>query len=121
MAGDGSTQADLGSNLVAHLADQDHVRVLAQGGAQHALEAQLDLFVDLHLVDAGQAVFDRILDGDDLLLGGVDLGQSCVQRRGLAAAGGPGHQHHAAGAMDRFAQAFEDAGRHAKMLQPQHA
>ena len=40
--------------------------ILAQHGAQDPRE-EVDLFVDLDLVESAQAVFDRVLDGDDLL------------------------------------------------------
>jgi hypothetical protein len=55
------------------------------GRAQHALEGEIDLLVHLHLVDAGQPVFDRVFDGDDLLFGGVEFVQRGVERRRLAA------------------------------------
>jgi hypothetical protein len=67
VAGHCRAHADLRRFLVAHFAEQDDVRILAQRGAQHAAEGQVDLFVHLHLVETGQPVFDRILDGDDLL------------------------------------------------------
>ena len=68
VAGHGGAQADLGRDLVAHLAHQHHVRVLAQSGAQHALEGELDLLVHLHLVQAGQPILDRVFHRDDLAL-----------------------------------------------------
>jgi len=61
--GERGAQADLGGFGVAHLAHQDHVGVRAQAGAQHARKRQLDLLVDLHLVEPGQAVFDRVFEG----------------------------------------------------------
>ena len=61
VAGDRGAQADLGGFLVAHFADQDDVRILAQRRAQDAREVEADLGVDLHLVDAVEAVFDRDL------------------------------------------------------------
>ena len=61
---------------------------------------EVDLFVHLHLVEAGQAVFDRVFDGDDLLFRGVQLVQRGVQRGGLAGAGRAGDQHHAGRPLD---------------------
>ena len=54
---------------VAHFADQDDVRVLAQGAAQRVGErSRVD--ADLALVDdalvVAVQVFDRVLDGDDV-------------------------------------------------------
>ena len=80
---------------------------------------QVDLLLHLHLVDPRQAVLDRVLDGDDLVLGRVDLLQRGVQRGGLAAAGGPGHQDHPAGPVDDIAHARQNPGRHAQAVQGQ--
>ena len=52
---------------VADLADQHDVGVGAQDRAQGGGEGQPRLRVDLHLVDAGEAVLDRVLDRDDVL------------------------------------------------------
>jgi hypothetical protein len=43
VAGHGGAHADLGGLLVAHFAQQDDVRILAQGGSQHAAEGEVDL------------------------------------------------------------------------------
>ena len=121
MTGHGSAQADFSGDLVAHFTHQDDVRILTQAGAQDALEGQVDLVVDLHLIDARQAVFDRIFDGDDFLLRRIELGQRSVERGGFTRAGGAGDQHHAAGAMNGMTQAFEHQRRHAHAIQPQQA
>jgi len=65
MSRQGRSKAYLRRLLVAHLADQNDVRV-CRSASEHSRKRQLDLLVDLHLVDAGQPVFDRILDRDDL-------------------------------------------------------
>jgi len=57
---------DLGGFGIAHLADQHHVGVLTQCRAQHGGEGEIDFLVDLDLVQPGDPVLDRILDGDDL-------------------------------------------------------
>ena len=54
---------------VAHLADQDHVRVLADGVLEGRVpvahvEADLALVDDRHLV--GEDELDRVLDGEDV-------------------------------------------------------
>ena len=55
-----------------HLFPEHHdVRCLAQDGAQCGGECQPDGFADLHLIDAGQDIFDRILDRDDFAVGPV--------------------------------------------------
>ena len=60
---------------VADLADHDDVRILPQDRAQHAGERQADLRLHLDLVDAGQLVLDRVLDGEDLARDRVQLEQ----------------------------------------------
>ena len=77
---------DVGRLLVADLADQDDVRVLAQDRAQGPGERQPALGVDRHLVDAVDAVLDRVLDRDDVDVGLRDLVHARVQRRRLARA-----------------------------------
>ena len=87
---------------VADLADHDDVGVVAQERAQPGREGQLDLRVDRDLGDALQLVLDRILDGEDVEVGRVDLGQAGVERGGLARAGRPGDQHDAVRAVDEL-------------------
>ncbi len=82
--------------LVAHLADQDHVRVLAQDAAQGALERRRVL-ADLALVDDRVAVavqeLDRVLDRDDVLgHRPVHVVDHRRERGRLAGAGGAGEQ-----------------------------
>ena len=59
--------------LVAHLADQDHVGVLAQDAAHRPAEA-LGVGADFALVDDRAFVFvqvlDRVLEGDDVVAPG---------------------------------------------------
>ena len=69
MAGLGREQRDLGGLEVAHLADEDDVGILAQGGAQRPREA-VGVEADLALVDDAAPVLvhelDGVLDGDDV-------------------------------------------------------
>ncbi len=96
--GAGERQAD--RLQIAHLAHQDHVRVLAQRAAQRVRERQ-GVRADLALVD--QALLrlvhelDRVLDGEDVaVLVLVDLVHHRRQRGRFARAGRPGDQHDAA-------------------------
>ena len=81
---------------------------MAQDGAQAARKGQAFFFVDRNLQYAGQLVFHRVFDGDNFFGAGVDLGNGCIQRGGLAAAGGAGHQHHAVGLGCQAAQYGSD-------------
>ena len=84
---------------VAHLADQYHVGVLAQGRAQAGGEAH-GVLADFALVDralvGGVDVFHRVLQRDDVGLAGVvDEVQQRRKGGGLAAARLAGDQHDA--------------------------
>jgi len=85
---------------VAHLADEDHVGVLAQRGLQAKAEG-LRVGADLALVDDALLVavqeLDRVLDGHDVLFArGVDLVHDRGQRGRLPRARGAGDEHEAA-------------------------
>ena len=85
---------------VAHLADEDDVRVLAQDGAQRVRErvrvgVQLALVHDAALVRVEE--LDRVLDRDDVpRLLAVDLVDHRRERRGLARARRARHEDEAA-------------------------
>ena len=91
----GQGQAD--GLQVAHLADQDDVRVLPQRRAQRFAEAE---GVAMHLALVDQALlrfvdeFDRVLDGEDVVvLGVVQVVEHRRQGGGLARTGRPGDQY----------------------------
>ena len=94
---------------IAHLAHQDHVRVLAQNAAQRAGEIGR-VAADLDLLDDGVAVgvheLDRIFDGDDVIAAvGVDQVDQRGQRGAFSATGGAGDQHQALAGFGQLAQA----------------
>ena len=93
---------------VAQLADEHHVRVFAERGAQRHAEA-LRVGVQLALVDQRGLVlvqvFDRVLDRQDVrLLGQVDPIDHRGERRRLAAAGRAGDEHEAARAIGQLGE-----------------
>ena len=58
-------------------------------------ERQPDLRIHVDLVDPVHLIFDRVFDGDDLLVGLIDALQRGVERGRFAAAGRPGDQKNA--------------------------
>ena len=102
---------------VAHLADEDHVRVLAERRAE-ALGERRRVLADLALVDDAAPVLveelDRILDGQDVLRARpVDPVDQRGERRRLAGAGGAGDEHEAA----RLLAELVEALRHCELLE----
>ena len=97
VAGFCDTQRGLDRLQVSHFADQHHVRIFTERGAQRVGET-LGVGVQLALVHQAVLVhvneLDRVLDGEDVIVPlGVDLVDHGGQRGGLARAGRPGHQH----------------------------
>ena len=119
VAGERRLDRDLGGLRVADLAHHDLVGIVAQDRAQPAREGEPLLLVDRDLRDAPELVLDRVLDGDDLVLRGLDLGEAGVERRGLARAGGPGHQHHPVGLADEAAELDQLLVVEAQHVEPQ--
>ena len=108
MAGLGGGHGGGDGLVVAHLANEDHVRVLTQSTAQGGGKAG---HVAAHLALMDQSFFafihvlDGVLDGQDVV-GAVlvDVVDHRGQRRGLAAARGAGDQDQAAGLVRQFLQ-----------------
>ena len=100
-----SLDGDLGRFVVADFADEDDVGGLPQHGPDDAREVEADVVLDLHLVDAGQVVLDRVLGGDDLPVRPVQLVQGGVQRGRLAGAGRTGDEEDAVGPLDDLLEA----------------
>ena len=95
MAGQRRMDGDMRGLGVADFADHDHVGVLTNEGAHRGREGETDRRLDLRLVDAGDFVFDRVFDGEDLAGRLVQDRKHGRKRRGLAAAGRPRHHDHA--------------------------
>src|SRR5512140_1210639 len=75
VAGERHLDDRLGGKLVPDLPDHDDVRVMPKQGFKEVLEVHPGLLVDLSLDDAVDFVFDRILDGQDLLVRGVQVAE----------------------------------------------
>ena len=100
--------------------------IMTMSGSQRRMdlqrrgEGQARLGVDLHLVDAGEPVLDRVLDGDDVLLGLVEDVERGVERGGLAGARGAGDQDGPVRLGERLLEALERLVREAQVLEAQH-
>src|SRR5258708_6363549 len=97
VAGECGLDGDLGGFLIADFANHDLVRVMSQDGAQAARKGETLFLVHRNLRDAAQLILDRIFDGDDFVLVGLDLVDSRVERGGLSGTRGTRHQDHAVG------------------------
>ena len=100
VTGLGGLERRLGRLAVAELADQDHVRVLAEHAPERLVE-RLGVDPDLALVDDAARVvvedLDRVLDRDDVLPArAVDVAEHRRERRRLADAGRAGDEDEAA-------------------------
>ena len=96
----GRLDRDLRGLDVADLADHHDVGVRAEDRTQRRRERQPGARVDLHLVQAGQPILDRILDRDHVDLRPVDLGHRGEQGRRLARARGAGDEQRAGRPVD---------------------
>ena len=93
---------------VTNFTDHDDVRVLAQEGAHRHREGQPAFAIHRDLIDAGQLVLHRVLDGEDIFIDRVDAVQNGVQRGRFSRTGWAGGQHHAVG----FGDELFEFGRH---------
>jgi hypothetical protein len=95
VTGEGRLQRELGGLLVADLADEDDVGVLAQDRAQPPGERQPGALLHLHLRDAPHLHLDGVLERDDVAVRRRHLLDGGVQRVRLAGAGRAGDEHEA--------------------------
>ena len=65
---------------VADFADEDDIGILAQHRPQCGCESETRLFVNLHLHDSGNPIFDRIFDSDDVHAAMLQKSEGGVQR-----------------------------------------
>src|SRR4029079_17787599 len=82
-------------------------------------ERELDLRIHLHLTDARELVLDRVLDRDDVLLGGIDLLERRVERGRLAAAGRAGDEDDAVALADQTLHGLQILTGEPELLEPE--
>src|SRR5205823_2654273 len=88
--GEGRLDGDRARLLVPDLTDHDDVRVLPEHTLEPGGEREPGLLVHADLRDAGQLVFHRVLDRQDVLLRAVQLGEDGVERGRFPGAGRAG-------------------------------
>jgi len=66
VAGLGHRQGDLNRVDVAHLADEEDIGVLAEGGSQSSVERRA-VQADFALVDGGRFVIVNVFDGSSIV------------------------------------------------------
>ena len=120
VAGEGGLERQLGGLRVADLAHQHDVRVLPQHRAEPGLEGHAGLDVDLHLRDPGQLDLDRVLQGDDVLLGVEDLRDAGVEGVRLARPGRTGDQNEALRGVQGAAERLQLVRLEAEHVQARH-
>src|SRR5437667_67942 len=117
MACERRAAGDLGGLGIADLPYQNDVRILAENRSESLGKRKINVGMDLHLIQPGIVIFDRVLDRDDVNRGRFDPIQDAVQRRRLSAAGRPGHHHHTFMATDQVFNPLHIARGEPKRLQ----
>ena len=91
---------------VANFSHHDDIGILPQDMAQPLGEGEVDLRFYIDLGNAGQAIFHRLLDGDDAALHRIDARKKTIERRRLSAAGRPGQQDDAVRLIEQMPDDF---------------
>ena len=75
--------------------------------------------VDRDLRHAAQAILDRVLECNQLAVGGIQRVEHTIKRRRLTRASRPDHQHQTARVADNFVDFLALARRNAQQVQVQ--
>ena len=81
MPGQSSFHCDGGCFGIAHFTDHDDVWVLSEHGSQPRSKGHSGTDVNTALVDSREFVFNRVFDGNDIVVAGVDLVKDRVEGR----------------------------------------
>lgn len=79
VAGDRGGHGNLSRLSVPDFTNHDHVGILPQDGSERCGKVEPCTPIDVNLACPIESVFDRVLDGDDVLLFAVDLRQGRKQ------------------------------------------
>lgn len=92
MAGAGRLNGDGGRFRIADFADHEAIRCLAEKSAESLGKAEAAFRINGNLLNAGEAGFNRIFSGKDLVSGPDDGVEQSMEGGGFTGTGGPGDQ-----------------------------
>ena len=101
VSGETGVYRDIRRFVVADFADQYHVRVLSDDGAESHGEGVVSTSRYLCLRDIRDLVFHGIFDRDDFRFRCIEFAKDCVECRRLAAAGRAGIEYDAGRLLER--------------------
>ena len=116
VAGERRLAREHGCLAVTDLADHGDVGILPEHAAQRGSKREARAGVDLDLREPVYLLLYRVLDGDDVLLGRVELVKGGVERRRLAGTGRAGDEYEAVRPGDEFLEARPVLGREAELV-----
>src|SRR4030095_13817261 len=120
MPGQACIDCDACSLEVANLADHNDVWRLTQDRAQSRRKRHSNLRIDLHLIDPGHLIFDRLFHRDDLTVGLVNVIEAGVKCARLSRAGGAGNEKNPIGELDQAFKNLLVVGKKSKLGQSKH-
>ena len=89
-----ASDSHLCSLAVAYFSKHDNVGILTQKSAQCDGESQTYVFLQLHLADAFEGVFYRILNRHDIVILSVEFFKCRIEGGAFPGTGGPADQYH---------------------------
>lgn len=108
MARQRRSKGDLSTCCIAHLTQKENVGILAQQMAQSRCKIEADGGLNIHLGDALQPIFDRILDRHDIIFLALQIAKGAVERRRLAAPGRAADEQEPVGCSELLAKGALD-------------
>ena len=83
---------NLSSLRITYLPHEDHIRVLSDDGSQPRSKGKIDLWINLHLTNTTDSVFDWILNGYDIDIRIINRGERGIEGGGFPRSGWAGYQ-----------------------------
>ncbi len=102
MARQGGLKRNRRRLTITDLSDEQDIRVLTQNRSEGRRKRESGLFMDLHLNDPGNAVFNRVFDGDDVDAAVQKQAQRGIKRGRLSRARWPGDKNQSFSDLEKF-------------------